>query len=33
MLRRGVRALLRPARNRGRLPSGPYDGLHVCMPA
>jgi len=33
MLRRGVRALLRPSRNRGYLPSGPYDGLHVCMPA
>lgn len=33
MLRRGVRALLRPARSRGHLPFGAHDGLHVCMSA
>jgi hypothetical protein len=31
MLRRGVRALLWPARHRGRLPTDPYDGLHVSL--
>ena len=33
MLRRGTREALRPAVHRGCLPSGPYDGLHVRMPA